>query len=326
MLLSIIIVSYNTKNLTIQALKSVFFQLQTSPKLAKQTEIIVVDNHSTDGSTTAISQLSHTTKIKTTLIKNKENVGFARANNQAIKKSKGNFVFLLNSDTKLQKNCLKYLINTFAQYQDNEVTASLSSTQKKIDKLAIVAASLLNPDGTNQPQGGSYPTLLTVFSQMFFLDDIPFFGKFFPSTQHTGLSQRRAKKSNQLIKQAWVGATAMMIKKSVLNKIGLLDKNIFMYAEDMELCLRAQNHHYDIVINPKAKVIHYGSASSSQKNAVVGEIKGLIYLWGKHKPNWQMSILKTILQLGCLLRIILFSLIGQQKKVKIYQECLKQIK
>lgn len=326
MLLSIIVVSYNTKDLTIQALESVFFQLQTQPKLAKQTEVIVVDNHSTDSSTIAVNNLFQTTQIKSTLIKNKENLGFAKANNQAIKKSKGNFVFLLNSDTKLQKNCIKYLIDTFYKYPDNEITASLTSSKNKIDKLAIVAASLLNPDGTNQPQGGSYPTLLAVFSQMFFLDDIPFFGKFFPSTQHTGLSQLQVVNTDKLIKQGWVGAAAMMIKKSVLNKIGLLDKNIFMYAEDLELCLRAQNHHYDIVINPQAKVIHYGSASSSHQNAVVGEIKGLIYLWGKHKPNWQMPILKTILQFGCLLRIILFSLIGQQKKVKIYQECLKQIK
>ena len=326
MLISIIIISYNTKALTIQALKSVFFQLQSLSGLTKQTEVIVVDNCSTDDSTIAISSLFETTKIKTTLIKNKENLGFAKANNQAIKKAKGNFIFLLNSDTKLQKSCIKHLIDTFHKYPNNEITASLARSKNKIDKLAIVAASLLNPDGTNQPQGGSYPTLLTVFSQMFFLDDIPFFGKFFPSTQHTGLSQLQATNTNQLIKQDWVGATAMMIKKSVLNKIGLLDKNIFMYAEDMELCLRMQNHHYDIVINPKAKVIHYGSASSSHQNAVVGEIKGLIYLWGKHKPNWQMSILKTILQLGCVLRIILFNLIGQQKKVKIYQECLKQIR
>ena len=169
MLLSIVLISYNTKSLTIQALESIFSQLQALSKLAKQTELIVVDNHSTDGSAAAISQLFQSTQIKTKLIKNKQNLGFAQANNQAIKQSSGNFIFLLNSDTKLQKNCIKYLLDTFYQYPDNEATASLASTKKKIDKLAIVAASLLNPDGTNQPQGGSYPTLLTVFSQMFFL-------------------------------------------------------------------------------------------------------------------------------------------------------------
>lgn len=326
MLLSIIIVSFNTQELTIQAINSVFDQFKQAKKLAHDSEIIVVDNHSTDGSIEAIKQVLKNSPIKQQLIINQDNLGFAKANNQAIRKASGQYILLLNSDTKLQKNCLLQLLTTFDQHKDNELTASLASEQNKIDRLSIVSAMLLNADGSIQPQGGAYPNLLSVFCQMFFLDDLPIIGRLFPSTQHTGLNSRWRYQQQTPIKQAWVAGTAMLIKKSVLDKIGLLDENIFMYGEDMELCLRASNHHYDVVINPLAKVTHYGSASSSSANAIVGEVNGLIYLWGKHKAHWQLPILKTILQIACLLRIVLFTLLGKTDKAKIYQLALRQIK
>lgn len=325
MLLSIIIVSYNTKDLTIQTLASVIQDINNSPKLKNQTEIIVVDNHSSDDSVSAIKNFFQQHKIAHQLFFNKENLGFAKANNQAIKKSSAEFVLLLNSDTQLKVDCLKNLLATFKQVEDDPTSAVLASAGQKLDKLGIVAADLLNVDGSAQPQGGSFPNLLSTFIQMSFLDDIPLIGQFLPSNQHTGLNQQANVKNQTLIIKDWVGGTAMLLSKKMLQEIALLDENIFMYGEDMELCMRAKAHHFDIVINPQAQVVHYGSASSSSKQALLGELQTLEYIWQKHKPAWQLPILRTILQLGCLARVLLFSLLNQQDKVKTYTQAFKNI-
>src|SRR6185369_12988126 len=97
MLLSIIIVSYNTKNLTLQTLESVKNTIAESSLLKNQAEIFVVDNYSHDESVSAIEEFAQTTKIPTHVIQNGDNLGFAKANNEAIVRSEGTYILLLNS-------------------------------------------------------------------------------------------------------------------------------------------------------------------------------------------------------------------------------------
>ncbi|HOI05377.1 MAG TPA: glycosyltransferase, partial [Candidatus Woesebacteria bacterium] len=95
-LLSAIIVSYNTKDLTIQALTSLLKEIKSSDLLKKKSEILLVDNHSQDGSIQAIKQFFHQAKFRDyQLIVNKKNLGFARANNQALKQAQGQYLLLL---------------------------------------------------------------------------------------------------------------------------------------------------------------------------------------------------------------------------------------
>ena len=187
MILSIITVSYNTKDLTLQTLETAIKEINSSKILKDQTEIFVVDNDSKDGSHEACENLLKKLKFPHyKVFANKENLGFARANNQATQVAKGKYIILLNSDTITHKGGLSLLVEAMEKGGIKEETASLASSGK-LDKLGIIAPTLLNPDGSIQNQGGSLPRLSTIASQMLFLDDIPFFGRFFPSTQHKGI-------------------------------------------------------------------------------------------------------------------------------------------
>lgn len=333
-LLSAIIVSYNTKDLTIQALTSLLKEIKSSDLLKKKSEILVVDNHSQDGSIQAIKQFFHQAKFRDyQLIVNKKNLGFARANNQALKQAQGQYLLLLNSDTIVQPGAIDTLVKTFIQHPDQLATATTQDSDEMVDYLGILSPTLLNADGSLQPQGGSQISLRAIFNQMFFLDDLPVIGKYLPSTQQTGRSQQlnqqqlldKQRQQTQLIYKAWVSGAAMMIRKAVIDQIGYLDKNIFMYGEDQEFCLRARHHHFDIAVHPHAEVVHLGSASSSSEQAIVGEFKSYQYIWQKHFPAYQQRLLRWILRAGARFRMLIYRLTGNQRQATIYREALAAI-
>jgi len=318
MLLSVIIVSYNTKALTLQAVTSVFTSIENSQILKEQTEVWVVDNHSDDGSSDALSALEKKYNHYH-FIQNETNTGFAAANNLAMNNSNGKYLLLLNSDTIVLDNALEKMVECFEKSPIDQTTAVLERTFDKLDHLGVLSAQLINLDGTTQSQGGSFPSLISLAIHMTFLDDIPILGKLLPSTQHTG---RNVKNGHDSIYQVdWVGGTAMMIRKEVITEVGLLDDSIFMYGEDVEFCMRAKNHHWDVAVLPVAQITHFGSASSSSKNAIIGELKGYLYIWSKHMPIWQRPLVKWLVQLGILLRVILFgTMIRDAHRAAIYKE------
>lgn len=331
LLLSVIVVSYNTPDLTIQTLTSVIREITASHFLNGKTDVYIIDNDSHDDSVARIRQFvkdCHYPLVK--VIENSKNLGFAGANNQALRLSQAKYCLLLNSDTIVQKKALELLVKTMEKVSVNEETANSEEWGEKIDKLGVLSATLVNPDGSFQPQGGSLPALHTIASQMLFLDDLPWIGHFFPSTQHTGMSdfafQTYRRNLQRLIPKDWVGGTAMLLRKSMLDEIGLLDENIFMYGEDQELCMRAKNHHFDVAIHPQATITHFGSASSSSKNAILGEFKGYLYIFQKHKPHWQLPILKALLFLGASLRILFYNGTHQPLQTSIYQEARALLK
>ena len=124
----------------------------------------------------------------------------------------------------------------------------------------------------------------------------------------------------------WVAGTAMMIKSEVIDQVGFLDEKIFMYAEDVDYCWRARQQGFQVALVPEAKIIHYGSASSSSARAIKGEFRGLIYLFQKHQPKWQTNYLKLILMIGASLRVILFAIINQPNKSLTYKKVLNDLK
>ncbi|PIR59089.1 MAG: hypothetical protein COU69_01720 [Candidatus Pacebacteria bacterium CG10_big_fil_rev_8_21_14_0_10_56_10] len=325
MLISVIIVSHNTVRLTRRCIDTVRAAIDHSSRLDdSRAEVIVVDNASSDGSVELLRQLP----VK--LIENQINTGFAAANNQGIAQAKGKLVMLLNSDTELDQTALDKLIATFERHAVDETTAHLKSAGNAIDRLGIVAARLVNPDGSYQPQGGCEPSLVSLAVQMLLLDDLPVLGKWLPSTQHTGRNwQDRPTSSGsdihpRLEAKDWVAATAMMVRRSVFDEIGALDNNMFMYGEDIEFCLRARHHHWDIAIDHSARVLHHGSASSSSQQAVIGELTAYRYIWAKHKPWWQLPLVAALLKTGALLRIGLFGILGR-RQAAWYRRALAQL-
>ncbi|NCN82899.1 MAG: glycosyltransferase family 2 protein [Candidatus Pacebacteria bacterium] len=298
MRVTIIIVSFNTKDLTLQALHAVANSFPSTSNLKKSTEIIVVDNNSSDGSATAVEKLSTTFSLPLKVLRNPKNTGFAHANNLAIKQAKGAIILLLNSDTQVQPGAIDQLYQTLLLPANN--------------KLGILAAALQNQDGSPQPQGGAMPNLWTLTNHLLMFDDIPVLGKFLPSTQHAG-------------SKGWVAATAVAIKREVFDEIGLLDENIFMYGEDVEFCLRARYHLWLVGIEPQAKVTHLQAASSSKKSAILGELLGYKFIWAKHMPLWQRPIVNLIINLGVRLRWWIFATIGRREQADLYRDLLGKV-
>lgn len=334
MLLSIIIVSYNTAQLTLQTIESVWTEVEGSSLLAGKTEIIIIDNNSKDDSVSKIRRFLKripAKRIKSKIIQNPNNQGFSAANNLGIDHTSGDYILLLNSDTLLQAKALTKMVNVFLHHPIQDSTATIISQSGKLDRLGILSAQLLNKDLSLQPQGGNLPSLFSLTCHMLMLDDLPVIGKFLPSTQHTGLRSDTIDVTGDshlrsVIQQEWVGGTTMMIRRQVIDEIGKLDQAIFMYGEDIEFCWRALHHQWDIGICPTAKVIHFGSASSSSANAIKGEFKGYLYIWSKHQPLWQIFWVRMILKSGAYLRKFIFGTIMKQtERAKVYTTILSEL-
>lgn len=291
--LSIIIINYKTKEITANCLQSIKDSIDSYQK-----EVIVVDNDSGDDSVAYLKKRFP----EFTIMPSGKNGGFAFGNNVGAKKAKGKFIWLLNSDTILQKN-------TIQLFMDQAV--------KKDVKVA--SCMLLNPDGTIQPQGGSLPTLPNLAAWMLFIDDVPFVNRLTTPYQQRSISYFKSDQN-----PGWLGGTALLIRRDVYEKMKGLDQDIFMYGEDTDFCLRLKKLGYSMHYFSTPKLTHLGQASGSSRGAVLGEYKGLKYLYTKHYPAWKLSVVRVLLKIGALLRIVLFGMIGKDETRKtIYQEAFK---
>lgn len=296
--LSIIIVNFNTKDVLKNCIESIY-KFTTGIKF----EVIVVDNHSIDGSIEMIRSFAKKySNFK--LIENSENVGFGVGNNFGIKKSSGKFILLLNSDTLLLENTLLKSI-TF---------------MKSHKKCGISTVRLLNQDKTEQATGGSFPTLSKVFLWATFLDDLPIINRMLDS-YHPHTNNGYFKSEHQ---QDWITGAFFMIRRDVLDQIGDFDKDFHMYVEEIELCYRAKCKLWEVWFTPISKIIHFGGGSSPNKiNSVLGEFKGLKLFYKKHFPNWQGLILSILLFKAAFLRLILFGIVkGDKNYLKAYSKAL----
>ncbi len=231
--LSIIIVSYNTKDLLKDCLESIFKNSQSL-----KTEIIVVDNDSGDGSAEYLKKLKRK-EVKT--IFNQDNLGFSKANNQGIKKARGEFIFLLNSDTQIKKGSLQKLVAFAKEKKD----------------LGVVGPCLLNKDGSVQASCFNLPTISSAIKQ-FWLGQKGAFEKY------------AAKEKREVEAEAVVGA-AFLIPREVISKVGLLDERYFFYFEDMDYCRRVRKRGLRVYYLPQAKIIHLHGSSAQKKGKVVNQ-------------------------------------------------------
>ena len=313
MQLSVIIVSYNTKELTLKTLASIEKSLTKNSSLAKDLEVIVVDNRSTDGSFEALKKFqSESFNLK--VVDGKENLGFGKANNLGFKYATGQYILFLNSDTTVHAGALEKLVTYYQNHQQDK------------KKLGFLAAQLLNVDGSWQSQGGDLPNLFTIFNTMFFLDDLPVIGKLLPAVQHTGRRFMAAEVERKpIIKKGWVAGTAMMIYRDLFEDTHGFNPEIFLYGEDQEYCYRLHQLGYNHYILPAAQITHLGSASSSSKRAICGEIAGYFYFFRQYKSANQLVYLKAILWLAMMLRYVIFSLKKDQTRAQIYAEAVLQV-
>ena len=277
---SVIVLNYKTKELSIKCVESVF---QFTKGL--DFEVILVDNNSLDGSKEYFRDFAKKfddERLK--IIPSSVNSGFTGGNNLGLKKSRGEYVLFLNSDTQLSENsiekCIKFL--------------------KQNPGVGAIGCQLKNLDGSIQRNGGHFPTLLKVKAWMLFLDDLPVVERFFPSYHPP--AQFFAKSHYQ----DWLTGAFFLAPRKVLDEVGVWDDDYFMYVEDVDLCWRIKKAGYLVYYFAGTGVKHIGSASSSSDMSILREIKNLKLFYRKNLPNWQTPVLVLLLNLGSLLRLILF--------------------
>ncbi|QQS38589.1 glycosyltransferase family 2 protein [Candidatus Woesebacteria bacterium] len=301
--LSIIIVSYNTCDLTLECIQSVI-------KFTKSIryEIIVVDNNSKDSSVKMLSKLHESGKI--TLIGNKSNLGFAAANNIGISKTSGRFVLFLNSDTVL----------------DDNVLGEMVAWMDKHPKIGIASCALKNIDGSMQGTGGYFPTLSRVMSWMT-IQDIPGVDKFIKPFHP--MKEKSFTPSldfyNHPKELDWITGAFMLVRRQVVDDVGLFDEKYFMYTEETDYCYRAQKRGWQIYYNPKWSIVHIGGASGTKESSINKEFNGVKRFYLKYYPKWNYPVLILLLKIGTFGRCVLFTLMNRKEEAKIYAQAFRTV-
>ena len=294
-LLSIIIASYNTADLTIFCLNSIIKNIDISY------EIIVVDNASSDLSVQKIKELAAKQKqIK--LIESSENLGFGRANNLGVINAAGEYLLFLNTDTLIESNVL-----------DNSV-----EYLQKHPEVGVYSCRLKNKDQSTQASGGYFPTLSRLIVWQLFIDDLPVINRLFTS-YHPHLEFYRQNRELD-----WVTGAFMMIPSIVFSEAGGFDPSIFMYTEEMELCYRIKSLGKKVIYRIDDSIVHYGGGSGGSYLALTSEIKNLLYFYQKHMPTWQYKLAKIAIFKGSLLRLLIFGIMKNNDQArKTYFDALK---
>lgn len=272
--ISIIIVSWNTKDILRDCLKSVYRETKRL-----KFEVIVVDNDSSDGTKEMLKK--EFPKVET--IFNKENKGFAAANNQGIKKAKGRYVLLLNSDTLILNNAV---FKCFKFMKDNP-------------DLGALGCKILNKDGTLQRSAFMYPSILNMLISVFYLNKLFSKSKFFGRERMTYFDFDNIKEVECVM------GSFMMIRKRAIKQAGMMDERYFMYTEEADLCYRYKKKGWKIGYYPRAEIIHLGGESSKRiKPKMCLQLRGSILLFMEKNRSFFSYIIACFLTgLWFLLRV-----------------------
>jgi len=272
---SIIIVNWNTRELLLDCLKSIY---HTAAGL--DIEVIVVDNGSHDRSSQAVKEGFPQAK----LIQNSENKGFARANNQALSNATGRYALLLNSDAKLTDGALTELVN----FMD------------KTPKAGIAACQYINQDGSKQNSFDSFPSLATELLNKTLLKTL--FPQKYPS--------KKKDYPEPMEVDSVIGA-CMIVRKEAIKQVGILDEDYFFFIEETDWCFRMHKAGWKVYHLPEIKVYHL-QGQSKEKNPSKAWIEYYRSSYTFFKKNRSASSYYTlrILRVGKLIINLLLVLLG----------------
>lgn len=289
--LSIIIVSYNTKKITKDCLKSINRSL-TGTKI--KYEIIIIDNDSHDGSQELLITMSEDNQNHLVYRQSGENLGFGQGNNFGVKIAQGKYVLLLNSDTIVLNRSIEKLYNF---YVENE------------KQIHFLGPKLLNIDLTPQPSACRFFTLPVIFATLLLKGD------------YWGLTRSSPNKFSQV---DWISGACIMTTKKYFQRLGGFDKNIFMYMEEVDLLYRAKKLGLNTYFYPEAKIIHLGSASSTGKTFPILQVyKGFLFFYKKHYSVFHLLILHLILKFKAVIAYLIGKIRGNQYLIQTYEQAFK---
>ncbi len=318
--LTISIVSYNTSALLRNCLNSVYGNVK-----GVKFEIVVVDNNSTDGSLEMVRKEFP----QVALIQNKENVGFAKANNQALSRSKGRFFLLLNSDTKVLPNSIEGMVEFMHLHPE----------------VGAVGCEQIRPDGSIQPHIEKFlnlpSALWAVFLGLFNVKALvrspkwrKFIAKYFGSItgKTINLYLNHYLRDNKAVQEVdRVSGACLLVRRETIEDVGPLDENFFMYAEDADWCFRMKQRGWKIYLLPEVKVVHYVGQSSKEMftKASPGRYKSTCYFFKKYYGKKGLMLLRilvivvAIIQLGFFVFAYLLSNKKEKERLTLRLELIK---
>lgn len=270
---SVIIVSYNTRALTLDCLRSVYAQTQDVTF-----EVFVVDNASTDGSAAAVAAEFP----RVNLIVNAENRGFAAANNQALRIARGRYVLLLNSDTVVLDRAIERCV-------------AFADTNPAI---GVVGCRAEWPDGRFQSSYFRFPGLLSLTTGALFFDRalrgnrssrVRYYGRVFSQPQDVDV----------------VAGCFFLVRSQVIRQVGLLDEDFFMYGEEAEWCWRIHQAGWRVCYYPPARIIHYwgGGSGGAPVASLLAKRRGVLLVLRKTRGLFCAWCGNVVMMLGVLMRM-----------------------
>ncbi len=258
---SVILVNWNTRELVLESLRSLY-----ATKGAPSMEVLVVDNGSSDGSVEAI----RTAFPQVILLEKPKNIGFAKANNEALGRAKGENILLLNTDVILQE----------------DTVAALLKFMRDTPEAGIGGAQLLNSDGTKQNSFDNFPTLFSEGLNKSLLRLL--FPKWFPGK---GLPF-----SEPVQVESVIGA-CMMVRKEAVDEVGPMDEDYFLFLEETDWCFRMRERGWKVYLVPQARAVHLqgGTARQVKAQAKVEYYRSRYRFFRKIRGSFQAGALGGIL-------------------------------
>lgn len=231
---SVIIVNYNVREFLRQSLLSLRKAL-----VELSAEVFVVDNASTDRSADMVRQ--EFSEVR--LISNRENLGFAAANNQALRQARGRLVVLLNPDTVVQEDTFVAIRDFMDAHPDT----------------GMVGCKVLNPDGTLQLAcRRSFPTPWVAFTRLSGLS------RLFPKNRWFGRYNLTYLPEDETAEVEAISGSFMAVRRDALAAVGMLDEAFFLYGEDLDWCFRMRQNGWKIHYFPKTQIVHFKGESAKQ--------------------------------------------------------------
>jgi N-acetylglucosaminyl-diphospho-decaprenol L-rhamnosyltransferase len=298
--LSVIILSWNTCALLEKCLDALIKLGNGLPS-----EIMVVDNGSTDGSQEMVREKFP----KVCLYQSEENLGFARGNNRGIDLTNGAYVLLLNSDAFLTEGALASLLRVVEQHP----------------RAGIVGAQLINPDGSFQASHSHFPGLWQEFLILSGLGRL-FFGRFYPSRGP------EVKKGPKIVD--YVEGACLLVRREAIESVGKIDPDFFMYSEEVAWCLDMRKAGWEVWYQPEARIIHVGGASSrNRRTSREGDLyRSRVIFFKKHYGPVKAFLLKWMIMASVGIKNIIHGLArglsgGKKGRIVIpFRDALEKMK
>lgn len=262
MRLSVVIVSWNTRDLLRRCLATLRDELA-----GIDSEVFVVDNNSADGSARMVEAEHGWVE----LIANEDNLGFARANNQAIKRSSGRFLLLLNPDTEVVPGAIRVLLDFLEAHGE----------------AGVVAPQLINPDGSIQRSCRQFPTFTGMLYELVGLS------RLFPNDPRFRQYKMLDWNHDDEREVDQPEGACLLLRRSVIDAVGLLDEGFFMLFEEVDWCYRIKQAGWQIWFTPRARIVHHYGQSIKQVKVkmILSSHRGLYRFWFKHyrQGRWYLD-------------------------------------